>query len=652
MPVANRDPDVRHPILLPAPQRLRRERGGHRLSPGRLIQVAGGDRAALLRIGTAVRDALAEAGASWQLTAHGGSGAEIGATVAVDPARVSRAQGYLLAVGRERIEIVGHDEAGAFYGAMTLRQIARQARDGVLACVRIADYPDVVHRGVMLDISRDRVPAMETLYGLVDLLSEWKVNQLQLYTEHTFAYRNHREVWADWSPMTGEQVMELDAYCRDRYVELVPNQNTFGHLARWMVHPRYRPLCEDDDPAVFHPHRGLYGTLCPTDPGSIALVDELLEELLPHFTSRQVHIGCDEARIGLARSRRVVEERGAGPVYLDYVRQVHELVRRRGRTTQLWGDVLINHAELASEFPAGAIPVMENYAADAPFDTYADTCVQAGLPFYLSSGINCWSTIIGNTATALANIRRAGESAVRHGAAGVLNTHWGDNGHWQHLPVAFPGYAYGAAMGWAPAANADLDLPAALDAHAFRDAAGVMGRLVCDLGDVSRCHDALAGSHGPLPAWILIGLPGVVEQLAGLTEEALGMAEDRLEQVMAPLDAARMDRPDAETIAAELRNGAGLYRHALHLWAARIRAHGTAVAKRELSSDAEVWPRRTIDAEYAALPAPARAALEAELASVVDDFRRLWLRRDRPGGLHDSTGRFERLLAAYRGDDS
>ena len=429
----------RDPILLPAPQRLRPEQGAHRLRPGRLIHVTGGERAALLRIGAAVRDALAAAGASWQLTAHGGPGPEIGATVAVDPARVSRAQGYLLTVGPERIDITGHDEAGAFYGAMTLRQIARQARDGVLPCLRIADHPDIAHRGLMLDISRDRVPTMETLFGLVDLLSEWKVNQLQLYTEHTFAYRDHREVWADWSPMTGEQVMELDAYCRDRYVELVANQNTFGHLARWMVHPRYRPLCEDDDPAVFLPHRGLYGTLCPTDPGSIALVDELLEELLPHFTSRQVHIGCDEARIGLARSRRVVEERGAGPVYLDYVRQVHELVRRRGRTTQLWGDVLISHPELAAEFPVGAIPVMENYSADAPFDTYAETCVQAGLPFYLSSGINCWSTIIGNTATAVANIRRAGESAVRHGAAGVLNTHWGDNGHWQHLPVAFPG---------------------------------------------------------------------------------------------------------------------------------------------------------------------------------------------------------------------
>lgn len=130
------------------------------------------------------------------------TGPEIGTLVAVDPGRVSRPQGYLLDVGRERISIVGHDAAGAFYGAMTLRQIARRAHGGVLPCARIADHPDVAHRGVMLDVSRDRVPTMAALYELVDQLAEWKVNQLQLYTEHTFAYRNHPEVWAGWSPMT------------------------------------------------------------------------------------------------------------------------------------------------------------------------------------------------------------------------------------------------------------------------------------------------------------------------------------------------------------------------------------------------------------------------------------------------------------------
>ena len=55
--------------------------------------------------------------------------------------------------------------------------------------MKITDWPDYPQRGVMLDISRDKVPSMETLYQLIDLLASWKINQLQLYTEHTFAYR-------------------------------------------------------------------------------------------------------------------------------------------------------------------------------------------------------------------------------------------------------------------------------------------------------------------------------------------------------------------------------------------------------------------------------------------------------------------------------
>ena len=50
-------------------------------------------------------------------------------------------------------------------------------------------------RAYMLDISRDKVPTMGTLKLLVDLLARFDYNQFQLYTEHTFAYQNHKEVW-------------------------------------------------------------------------------------------------------------------------------------------------------------------------------------------------------------------------------------------------------------------------------------------------------------------------------------------------------------------------------------------------------------------------------------------------------------------------
>lgn len=65
--------------------------------------------------------------------------------------------------------------------------------------MKITDWPDFANRGIMIDVSRDKVPTMETLYRMVDMLSSWKINQVQLYTEHTFAYKNHKTVWKDAS---------------------------------------------------------------------------------------------------------------------------------------------------------------------------------------------------------------------------------------------------------------------------------------------------------------------------------------------------------------------------------------------------------------------------------------------------------------------
>ena len=59
--------------------------------------------------------------------------------------------------------------------------------------------PAFDRRGYMLDISRDRVPTMETLEWLVDVLSQLRFNELQLYVEHTFQYRGHERIWRDAS---------------------------------------------------------------------------------------------------------------------------------------------------------------------------------------------------------------------------------------------------------------------------------------------------------------------------------------------------------------------------------------------------------------------------------------------------------------------
>src|SRR5439155_17149515 len=170
-------------------------------------------------------------------------------TESTDPS-TARPQGYTLLIRPGEISINGHDAAGLFYGRQTLVQLRRQLRES-LPCLRIEDWPDFANRGVMIDISRDKVPTMPTLFALVDSLAELKINQLQLYTEHTFAYRAHREVWKDASPMVPEEIRPLDSYCVERHIELVPNQNSFGHMERWLKHKTYEHLAEKPDGFTF-----------------------------------------------------------------------------------------------------------------------------------------------------------------------------------------------------------------------------------------------------------------------------------------------------------------------------------------------------------------------------------------------------------------
>ena len=233
-------------------------------------------------------------------------------------------QGYELVVTIEGIEVSASSAAGLFYASLTLTQLLQQA-DGSLPCLRIEDWPDFPRRGVMLDISRDKVPTMETLSELVDLLASWKINEFQLYTEHTFAYQEHNAVWENASPVTAEEIQALDIYCSMRFIDLVPNQNSFGHMRRWLIHDEYKHLAECP-----HGCKTLWGyfdepfSLSPAVPETLEFLRGLYDELLPNFNSGLFNVGCDETvDLGQGRSEELVAKYGTGRVYLDFMLQIY-----------------------------------------------------------------------------------------------------------------------------------------------------------------------------------------------------------------------------------------------------------------------------------------------------------------------------------------
>ncbi|MFN2103680.1 MAG: beta-N-acetylhexosaminidase [Candidatus Promineifilaceae bacterium] len=614
------------PLLLPNPRYLILDQGFLNLAGERLIVLDGPNAPALRFSAVRLQQALARAGVSWEIAAGAHLPVEkIGVTLDVTPGSVRHIQGYELTITRRAIHLVAQNPAAIFYAAMTLIQLLDQY-GMTLPAMRILDWPDFPNRGVMLDISRDRVPTMDTLFELVDMLASWKINQLQLYTEHTFAYHKHPTVWAEASPMSGAEILALDAYCRERFIELVPNQNTFGHLRRWLVHDQYRPLaeCPDGCDTVW----GFFDepfSLCPGDPRSIELVQDMLDELLPYFQSRQVNVGCDETvDLGSGRSREIVAEKGAGRVYLDFLRKIRREVRIREHTMQFWGDIIIEHPDLVAELPRDMIALEWGYEADHAFHKHGDIFARSGIPFYVCPGTSSWNTVGGRTTNAVDNMRNAAENGLNHGATGYLITDWGDNGHWQPLPVSYLGFAYGAALGWHFEGNRDIDIPAAVSRYAFRDRQDIMGRLANDLGNIYETSD-IRLHNGTILFFLLQTRPDQFDQkrkelLAGdLSNRGdFQRMRARIDEVMTPLDKAHMDRADADLIRAEFTWAADMLRHAC---------------------DRALW---LLDG--AAAP---NETLAEEANELINRYHILWLARSRPGGYRESVARMEAMRDDY-----
>jgi hypothetical protein len=399
-------------------------------------------------------------------------------------AAAGAAEAYTLTIKPGDITIVFREIGGLHAAIATLRQLFREYGRR-LPCLDIRDWPDFPRRGVMLDVSRGRVPRLETLLGLVDHLADFKINEFQLYIEHTFAYRGFRPVWKDWGALTAGEIVKLDSRCRELGIDLVPNQNSFGHLRQWLEYPPLKALAE-----VAEPYDNADGdflrypsTLAPNHPGTLPFLRRLYDELLPNFSSRYFNVGCDETwDLGRGRSKALCERKGKGRVYLDFLKKIHRETSARGRQMMFWGDIVLHYPELIGELPKDVIALDWGYEAAHPFDREASLFSRSLPRFYVCPGTSTWMTFIGRHDNALANLRAAAAAGCRHGAAGYLITDWGDGGHPQPLAVSYLPYLAGASLSWcAQSFDENLMVPV-LNRDIFCDPTGQLARAALALG--------------------------------------------------------------------------------------------------------------------------------------------------------------------------
>ncbi|WOO43021.1 beta-N-acetylhexosaminidase [Rubellicoccus peritrichatus] len=522
-------------------------------------------------------------------------------------------EAYRLEVHSDGIEIVAGGKAGAFYADKTLQQIKKQSRDGI-PCLKIEDKPDFAERAFMLDVSRCKVPTMDSLRRLVDLLADLKFNQLQLYMEHTFAYAGHEIVWGDASPLTGDDIEELDAYCKKRFIELVPNQNSFGHMERWLRHPEYQGMAECPD-GFIHPLTGdkiPFGSTLKPDEQSLSFLEELYRDLLPHFSSQKLHAGCDETwELGTGWSEPVAKAEGVETVYLRFLNRVNQLVQNQGKQMLFWADGLIKHPELIAKAPEGALPVVWGYEPAHPFDLQCGFFEEVDIPFYVAPGDSTWNSFSGRLNNAEHNLITAARHGHRHGARGLIHTHWGDNGHPQTWITMLPGLLIASAVSW-NASEPPPPLASALDKLIFRDESS-LGSALCELAGIDADIPVARPNRSFLFDSFFQDAKELKPRLDEITEEAIYAATDRLDGIVDGINDARPKADDGAWLIDELQ----LAHDMCSLGLGRLIAlkHG-----RNLNS------------------------LRPSMIELIGRYEEIWLRRNRPGGLHESSERLRNVL--------
>ena len=355
-------------------------------------------------------------------------------------------EGYRVKICADGIEICGDSARGAFYGIQTLRQMIHEYGDALPAC-DITDAPDFPERGFYHDVTRGRVPTLEQLYHIADLLSYYKINSLQLYVEDSYEFVEYDGVMRAEDVLTADEIMALDDYCYDRFIELVPSIATFGHLYNLLQSEKYRHLCElaDYKPgALYWIEKMAHHTIDVSNDESIEVIKSLIDQFIPLFRSDKFNICCDET-FDLCRGRNAGKD--AGEEYFKFLMKIIDHVKSRGKTVMMWGDIALEQPDKLHYIPKDTIMLNWTYEAN-PDENKVKTFAEHGLNQIVCPGTSSWNRFVEELDRSEGNITKLVEYGKKYGALGVLNTNWGDFGNICSFNCSLYGMVIGAEKGW------------------------------------------------------------------------------------------------------------------------------------------------------------------------------------------------------------
>ena len=307
--------------------------------------------------------------------------------------------------------------------------------------------------GVMIDCSRGAVPSVSGLKRFIDSVAKMGYNVLMLYTEDTFEVENEPYFGYKRGRYSSAEIRELDAYARERGVELVPFIQTLAHLGalkRWRAY-RHKIFDIDD-------------ILLADEPVTYKFIENIFASIEKNFSSRRVHLGFDEAHnIGLGKYKDIHGFCDRYELLMRHLGKVCDIARAHGfDTTLIANDLFFNlnpgvfatnevrtfPKEITERIPNGCQTVYWDYFAtdekryDAMMISSKNLCPEV----WFSGGAWTWSSFAPNNKYSISRNSVAIPCAIKNGVRKAFFTLWGDNGGECAYEAVLPTLMHAAAL--------------------------------------------------------------------------------------------------------------------------------------------------------------------------------------------------------------
>ena len=366
-------------------------------------------------------------------------------------------QAYRLTVNNNFVRMEATTNTGLFYATQSLKQlfcysILSNKGEIVIPCMTITDWPNFKIRAWQVDISRGPIVSMDYLKRLIPQLAECKLNAFSLYTEHTFKTQCHPDI-APTDAFTAEEIKELEDFCKPYHIQIIGNQQCFGHFEEILCNPFYSDLADTK------------WNLNPAKEETYKFLEDHLREVASAYKSPYFNINCDETEsLGQGTARAHVDSLGAETVYYQHVNRVNRMLRPYRKRVMMWGDIADQHPEILENLDDDIILIAWSYVGIDSFDAFLQPYVKSGRNFFVAPGVSLSERVWPKHYEFKKNIANLCRDGYKNGAFGVINTCWDDFGE-SLTNCALYGLTLGAEMSWNAASQQERTTEANFTAH-------------------------------------------------------------------------------------------------------------------------------------------------------------------------------------------